>query len=133
MSLYSNLDDVQKLGAFELMQRDKVYVAFYGYKMMNLNEDELFRTYLLWISRMDELIRKSLKMRFTIIYFHSMSNTIDTFLFIRDSFKKLPIQYYALLDKIYVVESSFLLRNTGVFEFGRLYKLYSRHLVFVEK
>lgn len=133
MSLYSNLQDAQKVGAFEMMQRDKMYIAFYGYKMMKLNDEELFRVYLLWISKMDELMRKNLKMRFTVVYFHSMSNSISTFLFIKDCFKKLPIQYYAMLDKIYVVESSFLLRSAGVFEFGRLYKLYNRRLVFVEK
>lgn len=115
MSLYSNLEDVEKVGAFQMMQRDKLYIAFYGYKMMNLSEEEMYRVYLLWISRMDELIRKNLKMRYTIVYFHSMSNKITTFLFIKDIFKKLPIQYYALVDKIYVVESSFLLRNAGMF------------------
>lgn len=60
-------------------------------------------------------------------------SSLAPFVLIRDSFKKLPIQYYALLDKIYVVEPNFLLRNAGVFEFGRLYKLYSRRLCFVEK
>ena len=113
------------------MPRDKLYVTFYGYKLMSLSEEEMYRVYLLWISRMDELIRKNLRMRFAIVYFHSMSNTLNTFLFLKDIFKKLPIQYYALLDKIYVVESSFLLRNAGMFEFGRLYKLYSRRLVYV--
>lgn len=62
-----------------------------------------------------------------------MSASVTPFVFIRDIYKKLPIQYYALLDKIYVVESSFFLRNAGMFEFGRLYKLYSRRLFFVEK
>lgn len=32
-----------------------------------------------------------------------MSTNLTPFVFIRDTFKKLPIQYYALLDKIYVV------------------------------
>lgn len=100
---------------------------------MNLNDEELNRVYLLWIARMDELLRKNLKLRYTIVYFHSMSNSISPFLFIKDTFKKLPIQYYALVDKIYVVESSFILRNAGLLEFGRLYKLYNRRLVYVEK
>lgn len=67
------------------------------------------------------------------VYYHSMSASLAPFIFIRDSFKKLPIQYYALLEKIYVVEAGFLLKNAGMFEFGRLYKLYSRRLHFVER
>lgn len=44
-----------------------------------------------------------------------MSANLTPFIFIRDSYKKLPIQYYALLDKIYVVEAGFLLKNAGMF------------------
>lgn len=71
--------------------------------------------------------------KYTLIYYHSMATNLSPFVFIRDMFKKLPIPYYALLEKMYVVESSFLIRNAGAFEFGRLYKLYSRRIVFVEK
>jgi hypothetical protein len=44
-----------------------------------------------------------------------MSTTLTPFIFVRDTYKKLPIQYYALLDKIYVVEASFLIKNAGMF------------------
>lgn len=49
-------------------------------------------------------------------------------------FKKLPIYYYAMLDKIYTVEATYFLRKTaGLFDFGRLYKLFERKLENVEK
>ena len=54
-------------------------------------------------------------------------------MFLRDTFKRLPIQYYALLDKFYVVESTFFLRNANLFEFGRLNKLFNRRIVHIEK
>jgi hypothetical protein len=40
-------------------------------------------------------------------------------------FKKLPVYYYAMLDRIYVVGAPFFLRKSaGLFDFGRLYKLF---------
>jgi hypothetical protein len=62
-----------------------------------------------------------------------MSNSSDPFIFIRDSYKKLPILYYALLDKIYVVDGDFFIRTAGMLSFGRLYKLYSKRIVYIEK
>jgi hypothetical protein len=62
-----------------------------------------------------------------------MSNSSEPFTFIRDSYKKLPILYYALLDKIYVVDGDFFVKNSGILSFGRLYKLYARRIVYVEK
>jgi hypothetical protein len=47
--------------------------------------------------------RNNITKRYSVIYYHGMSNNLTPFVFIRDTFKKLPIQYYALLDKIYVV------------------------------
>lgn len=38
-----------------------------------------------------------------------------------------------MLEKIYVVEPNFLVKNTvGMFDFGRLHKLFSRRLVYVD-
>lgn len=49
------------------------------------------------------LRRNNINRKYTVIYYHSMATSLTPFVFIRDMFKKLPIQYYALLDKIYVV------------------------------
>jgi hypothetical protein len=80
--------------------------------------------------------RNAIDVKYSVIYFHNpaTSTSITPFLFLRDSYKKLPIQYYALLDKIYAVGTNFLAKNAAkLFEFGRLFKLYSRRIVYLER
>ena len=56
MSIYANLESGEKIKAFDIMNRDKLYVNFFGYRM-KLPEEELSKIYLSWISKMDELFR----------------------------------------------------------------------------
>lgn len=49
------------------------------------------------------LFRSNIHRKYTVLYYHSMASSLTPFVFIRDMFKKLPIQYYALLDKMYVI------------------------------
>ena len=37
------------------------------------------------------------------IYYSGLTESNDPFIFLRNAYKKLPIQYYALLDKFYAV------------------------------
>ena len=52
MSIYANLESGEKIKAFDIMNRDKLYVNFYGFRM-KLPEEELNKIYLSWISKMD--------------------------------------------------------------------------------
>lgn len=79
------------------------------------------------------LIRENLKRKYTIIYYNGLTESNEPFAFLRNIYRKLPIQYYALLDKFYVVETNFLAKNLDLFEFGRLNKLFNRRLVHIEK
>ena len=39
-----------------------------------------------------------------------------------------------MLDKMYVVEPSFMMKNThGLFDTGRMMKIYHRRMVFIER
>lgn len=80
---------------------------------------------------MDKEIRKNKQIKYTVIYYHSMTNSSDSFNFIRDSYKKLPILYYVLLDKIYVVSGNIFIKAAGLLSFGRLYKLYAKRIIYV--
>ena len=72
--------------------------------------------------------------RYSIIYHHALCDSSYPYNFLVAIFKKLPIYYYAMLDRIYTVESTYFLRKTaGLFDFGRLYKLFERKLENVEK
>lgn len=57
MSIYANLEKIDEGRYFEIMNRDKMYVNFYGYKMSLLSEEDMLKVYWLWIKRMDEEIR----------------------------------------------------------------------------
>ncbi len=62
-----------------------------------------------------------------------MSESTFPFSFLNETFKKLPLFYYALLDKIYVVEPNFLVKNTvGILDFGRLHKIFTKRLLYVD-
>lgn len=54
MSIYANLEKIDQGKYFEIMNRDKLYVNFYGYKMSLLSDDDLLKVFWLWIKRMDE-------------------------------------------------------------------------------
>jgi hypothetical protein len=72
--------------------------------------------------------------RYCIVYHHALCDTSYPYNFLVAIFKKLPIYYYAMLDKIYTVEATYFLRKTaGLFDFGRLYKLFERKLENIEK
>jgi len=67
--------------------------------------------------------------KYTIIYYHCLCDSNYPYHFLVGIFKKLPIYYYAMLDKIYTVEPTFFLRTSaGLFDFGRLYKLFDRKI-----
>lgn len=71
---------------------------------------------------------------YTIIYYHSLCESNYPYNFLIGIYKKLPIYYYAMLDKIYTVEANFFLRKSaGLLEFGRLYKLFERKMENIEK
>lgn len=72
--------------------------------------------------------------KYTIIYHHSLCDSSYPYNFLVGIFKKLPVYYYAMLDKICTVEATYFLRKTaGFFDFGRLYKLFERKLENIEK
>jgi hypothetical protein len=80
------------------------------------------------------LFRLNVGRRYCIIYHHALCDSSYPYNFLVAIFKKLPIYYYAMLDKIYTVEATYFLRKTaGLFDFGRLYKLFERKLENVEK
>ena len=72
--------------------------------------------------------------KYTIIYYHTLCESNYPYNFLVGIFKKLPIYYYAMLDRIYTVEATFFLRKSaGLFDFGRLYKLFERKVENIEK
>lgn len=72
--------------------------------------------------------------RYSIVYHHSLCDSNYPYNFLVGIFKKLPLYYYAMLDRIYTVEATYFLRKTaGLFDFGRLYKLFERKLESIEK
>lgn len=56
MSIYANLEIVDKIKCFDILNRDKLYVNFFGYRM-RISEEDFNKIYLSWISKMDELFR----------------------------------------------------------------------------
>lgn len=65
--------------------------------------------------------------KYVIIYYHCLSDSLYPYTFLKSIYKKLPLFYHAMLEKIYVVESTFMLRNaSGLFDFGRIHKLFMR-------
>ena len=40
--------------------------------------------------------------------------------------------YYAMLEKILVVDGNILIKSVGMFDFGRLHKIFSRRIEFVD-
>jgi hypothetical protein len=72
--------------------------------------------------------------KYAIIYFHTLCDSNYPYNFLVTIFKKLPIYYYAMLDKLYTVGAPYFLRKSaGLFDFGRLYKLFERKLENIEK
>ena len=94
---------------------------------MPQREDLQSKFYLLWIGLLDEVLRDYLGKKYTIIYYHSLCDSSVPYDFLTLAFKKLPIYYYAMLDKIYTIEAGFFVRKSaGMFDFGRLQKLFDR-------
>ena len=74
---------------------------------------------------LDEVLRDYLGKKYTIIYYHSLCESSLPYNFLVLMFKKLPMYYYAMLDKLYTIEATFFLRKSaGLFEYGRLFKLF---------
>lgn len=72
--------------------------------------------------------------KYVIVYYHCLAESNYPYNFLKGIFKKLPLPYYAMLDRLAIIESSFAIRNTaGFFDFGRLYKLYTRKIEYVDK
>lgn len=68
------------------------------------------------------------------VYYHTLCESNLPYNFLCNLYKKLPIYYYAMLDRIYTVEASYFLRKTAnLFEFGRLNKLFERKIEHIEK
>ena len=54
--------------------------------------------------------------------------------FLATIFKKLPIYYYAMLDKLWTVGTTFFVRKSAsMFDFTRLNKLFERKLENIDK
>lgn len=69
--------------------------------------------------------RLNIGKKYCIVYYHTLCEENYPYHFLVGIFKKLPIYYYAMLDKIYAVGTTFFLRKSaGLFDFGRLYKLF---------
>ena len=101
---------------------------------MPQREELQSKFYLLWIGLLDEVLRDYLGKKYTIIYYHSLCDSSVPYDFLTLAFKKLPIYYYAMLDKIYTIEAGFFVRKSaGMFDFGRLQKLFDRKLEHIEK
>jgi hypothetical protein len=63
--------------------------------------------------------------KYTIVYFHTLCDSSYPYTFLTTIFKKLPIYYYAMLDKLYTVGATFFVRKTAnMFDFSRLNKLF---------
>ena len=52
---------------------------------------------MLWIRDMDEKLRDKPKRKYIIIYHYALSQNNNGFEFLNDLYKKLPLQYYAML------------------------------------
>lgn len=72
--------------------------------------------------------------KYTVIYYHTMCESNLPYHFLFNIYKKLPIYYYAMLDKIYTVDVTyFVKKSASMFEFGRLNKLFERKMEHIEK
>jgi len=72
--------------------------------------------------------------KYCIIYYHTLCESNYPYDFLVTIFKKLPIYYYAMLDKLYTVGATYFLRKAaGLFDFGRLFKLFERKQENIEK
>jgi hypothetical protein len=56
MSIYADLQDVEFMDAFQLEQKDHVYLSFFAYLMPPF-EEVTSKFYLLWIRLLDDLLR----------------------------------------------------------------------------
>lgn len=65
------------------------------------------------------------------VFFNCLCNSNDSFSAFKSMYKTLPIMYYAKLDRIYVVSPSLSVKSLDWIVFGRLNKLFSRRLEFV--
>jgi hypothetical protein len=72
--------------------------------------------------------------KFNLIFYHTLCESNYPYNFLVTIFKKLPIYYYAMLDTLYTVGTTFFLRKSaGLLEFGRLFKLFERKQENIEK
>jgi hypothetical protein len=112
------------MGVFQMQNQSTILISFFAY-LMPPDEEDASRFYLLWIRMLDEYLRLNVGKKYSIVYHHSLCESNYPYNFLVGIFKKLPIPYYAMLDKIYTVEATYFLRKAaGLFDFGRLYKLF---------
>ncbi len=68
------------------------------------------------------------------IYYHTLCDSNLPYHFLFNIYKKLPIYYYAMLDRIITVDVTyFVKKSASMFEFGRLNKLFERKMEHIEK
>ena len=134
MAIYANLEDIETTGVFTLRrEQEHLYISFFAY-LMPEQEELQSKFYLLWIRLLDEVLRDYIGKKYTIVYYHCLCESSMPYNFLAVVFKKLPMYYYAMLDKIYTIEASFFVRKSlGLFDFGRLFKLFERKFEHVEK
>ena len=69
--------------------------------------------------------RQNFGKKYNIIYYHTLCESNIPYCFLATIFKKLPIYYYAMLDKIWAVGTTFFVRKSASFmDFTRLNKLF---------
>ena len=67
------------------------------------------------------------------VFFNTLCNSNESFSAFKSMYKTLPIMYYSKLDKIFVVNPSLSVKSLDWIVFGRLNKLFSKRLEFVEQ